>query len=105
MEMDAQQMTGWLAQSGWLLPVLGAWVLGGAALGLIYFRFLRRSAGLMVAGGAGPGRALLLVLFRVAGLGGILLIAAMQGALPLLATALGVMIGRQVVMRQAESDN
>lgn len=105
MEMDAQHMIGWVAQSGWFLPGLGAWTLGGVGLGLVYFRFLRHSAGLMVAGGAGPGRALLLVLLRVAGMGGILLIAAMQGALPLLATTLGVMIGRHVVMRQAERDS
>lgn len=104
MEMDAQHMMDWVAQSGWLLPGLGVWALGGAGLGVVYFRFLRRSAGLMVSGEAGPGRALLLVLFRVAGLGGVLLIAAMQGALPLLAAALGVMIGRQVVMRQTEKE-
>lgn len=98
-------MMDWVLDSGWLLPELGAWALGGVGLGVAYFRFLRHSAGLMVAGEVGPGRALVLVLFRVAGLGGILLIAAMQGALPLLAAALGVMIGRQVVMRQAERDN
>lgn len=98
-------MIDWVLQSGWLLPGLGAWVLGGAALGVVYFRFLRHSAGLMVAGEAGPGRALMLVLFRVAGLGGLLLIAALQGAMPLLAAALGVMVGRQVVMRQTEKES
>ena len=98
-------MIDWVLQLGWLLPGLGAWGLGGATLGVVYFRFLRHSAGLMVAGEIGPGRALTLVLFRVAGLGGILLIAAMQGALPLLAAALGVMIGRQVVMRQTRKES
>jgi len=98
-------MMDWLAQSGWLLPALGAWALGGAGLGVVYFRVLRHSAGLIVAGEAGPGWTLLMVLFRLAGMGGVLLIAAIQGALPLLAVAFGVMVGRQVVMRQAKGDS
>jgi hypothetical protein len=103
--MDAQRMMDLISQSGWMLPALAAWLIGGAAIGLAYFLFLRHVTGLMVTGKAGPARALLLVLLRVAGLGGVLLISAMQGVAYLLAAALGVMIGRQVVMYRTRKAN
>lgn len=80
--------------------ILALWVAGGGALGLIYFRMVRHSADLMLSGRrSGPWLGLALVLLRMAGLGGVLIVAAMQGAGPLLAAAMGLLIGRFAVMR------
>ncbi|MCF8485021.1 MAG: hypothetical protein K9G71_07390 [Rhodobacteraceae bacterium] len=82
--------------------ILIGWLTGGVGLGLIYFRLVRHSAEVMLSGRrAGPLIGLALVLLRMAGLGGILIIAAMQGAMPLLLASLGLLIGRFVVMRAA----
>lgn len=84
------------------LLVLALWLAGGGLIGLIYFRMVRHSAELMLSarrGGVLFGVAL--VLLRMAWLGGVLIIAAMQGAGPLLAAALGVLIGRFAMMRRA----
>ena len=79
---------------------LTLWLAGGGAIGLIYFRMVRHSADLILSGRrGGPLFGVGLVLLRMAGLGGVLIIAAMQGAGPLLAAALGVLIGRFAVMR------
>lgn len=83
------------------LLILALWLAGGGLIGLIYFRMVRHSADLMLSrqrGGLLFGVAL--VLLRMAGLGGVLVIAAMQGAGPLLAAALGLLIGRFAVMRR-----
>ncbi len=81
---------------------LAVWLAGGVVIGLIYFRMVRHSADLMLSGRrGGPWFGLVLVLLRMAGLGGVLVIAAMQGAGPLLATSLGLLIGRLAVMRAA----
>jgi hypothetical protein len=67
-------------------------------VGLIYFRMVRHSADLMLSGRrGGPWFGIALVLVRMAGLGGVLIIAAMQGTGPLLAASLGLLIGRMVV--------
>ncbi len=79
---------------------LAIWLAGGGMIGLIYFRMVRHSADLMLsARPGGPWSSLALVLLRLAGLGGVLVMAAMQGAGPLLAASLGLLIGRFVVMR------
>ena len=79
---------------------LALWLTGGGVLGLIYFRMVRHSAGLLLSGRRGGTAAGLgLVALRLAGLGGVLMIAALQGAGPLLAAALGLMIGRFAVLR------
>ncbi|GGB55685.1 hypothetical protein GCM10011316_29680 [Roseibium aquae] len=71
-------------------------------IGLIYFRMVRQSADLMLSGRrGGPLFGVALVLLRMAGLGGVLIVAAIQGAGPLLAAALGLLIGRLAVMRRA----
>lgn len=83
------------------LMILALWLAGGGLIGLIYFRMVRHSADLMLSrrrNGALFGVAL--VLLRMAGLGGVLIIAAMQGAGPLLAAAVGLLIGRFAMMRR-----
>jgi len=82
------------------LLILLLWLAGGGVIGLIYFRMVRHSADLMLSGQrGGPLFGVSLVLLRMAGLGAVLIIAAMQGAGPLLAMALGVLIARFAVMR------
>lgn len=94
MALDGQRMSD--------LLILTLWLAGGVVIGLLYFRMVRRSADLMLSGGrGGPLFGLALVLVRMAGLGGVLIIAAMQGAGPLLAATLGLLIGRFSVMRRA----
>lgn len=84
------------------LGILAIWLAGGVLIGLIYFRLVRHCANLMMSGlRGGPLFGLALVLVRMAGLGGVLIIAVMQGAGPLLAAALGLLIGRFAVMRRA----
>lgn len=78
------------------------WLVCGLVLGLIYFALVRRSADLILsARRGGPLLGLGLTLARLAGLGGVLIVAAMQGAGPLLVAALGVLIGRVAVMQRA----
>jgi hypothetical protein len=92
--LDGQFMTN--------LPSLALWLTGGVILGLIYFRMVRHSVKLMLSGrSSGPLYALALVLLRLAGLGGVLVVAAMQGAGPLLAAMLGLLTARFAVMRWA----
>lgn len=82
--------------------VLALWLAGGGLIGLAYFRMVRHSSDLMLSGRqGGPLFGMALVLLRMAGLGGVLIIAAMQGAGPLLAAALGLLIGRFAMMRRA----
>lgn len=84
------------------LSILALWLVGGVAIGLIYFRMVRHSADLMLSGRrGGPWVGGALVLLRMAGLAGVLIIAVMQGAGPLLAAALGLLIGRFAMMRRA----
>ncbi|MDZ4135212.1 MAG: ATP synthase subunit I [Paracoccaceae bacterium] len=82
------------------IVILAGWAFGGGMLGVIYFRMVRHSADLMLSGRrGGPWLGLALVLVRMAGLGGVLIIAAMQGAWPLLAAGAGLWVGRFVVLR------
>lgn len=87
------------------LAILAFWLAGGGMTGQIYFRIVRRSADLMLtARRGGPLLGVALVLLRMAVLGGALIIAAMQGAGPLLAASLGLLIGRMAVMRAARAE-
>jgi hypothetical protein len=83
------------------MSALPLWLAGGVVLGLAYFALIRRSAALIVSARGGPWLALALGLLRLGGLAAVLFLAALQGAGPLLAMALGVLAGRVAVMRGA----
>jgi hypothetical protein len=86
-------------------PILALWLAGGLVLGLIYFRLVRLSADLLLSDRRGaPVFGVALVLVRLAGLGGVLILAATQGAGPLLAASLGLLIGRWWTMRGARAE-
>lgn len=99
MEMDE------VAMSQTLLDALGvfAWpavfLALGVGLGLVYFQMLRRAANLLVEG-ARARRVIALTLGRFALAAAALALAAMQGAAPLAAMALGVFFGRWLVLRE-----
>ena len=78
---------------------LSAHLIAGILLGLVYFRGLWWNARLFTAGGHAP-TAILLMVGRIALLGGLLTLASLEGAAPLLAMALGVLIARALVMRR-----
>lgn len=78
------------------------WLVGGVLIGLLYFRMVHQSAALMLSQRRGaPWFGLALVLLRLVGLGGVLILAALQGAGPLLAAAMGLLIGRFAILRWA----
>lgn len=86
------------------LPILlgwAAWLALGVLLGGIYFHMLRRSVDLLVGDGSALW-AVLLTLGRLAIVGTGLALASLQGAMPLLLAALGLLIGRKLVMRRQE---
>jgi F1F0 ATPase subunit 2 len=86
---------GWAAL---LLPAVHLAV--GTALGVLYFRALWWNVGRL----GGDGRVtttIALTIGRFVLLGGLLALASLEGALPLLMMALGVLIGRAIVMRHA----
>jgi hypothetical protein len=75
-----------------------AFVAAGALAGLVYFGLLRWNTMLYLGGNrAGAGAALHIV--RLAALAALLMLTATCGALPLLLTALGLLIARPLVMR------
>ena len=71
----------------------------GFGLGLLYFQGIWRNARLFVSGDH-MITAVALGLGRFILLGGVLAIAALEGALPLLVMALGVLIARPLIMRR-----
>ena len=71
----------------------------GIAAGLLHFLLLRWNTRLFIT--AGALHALGVQALRLMVLAGVLLLAARLGAMPLLLTALGVMIARQFVVRRA----
>ena len=86
-------------------PILALWLAGGWILGLIYFRLVRYSADLLLSVRRGaPLFGVAMVLVRLAGLGGVLVLAALQGAGPLLAASLGLLIGRWWMMRGVRAE-
>jgi hypothetical protein len=87
--------------SAWILgPILLAHLVAGVGLGVVYFRGLRWNVRLFVRGRA-LGGSLALMAARSVLMIGLLTLAALEGAAPLLAVALGVLIGRFAVMRRA----
>ena len=73
----------------------------GITAGLLHFLLLRWNTRLFVAGGA--LRAIGVQGLRLAALAGVLLLAARLGAMPMMLTALGVMIARQIVVRRTQA--
>lgn len=78
---------------------LGVHLAAGIALGLFYFRAVWWSARLFAQGGR-AATMIVLIAGRFVGLGGLLALASLEGALPLLIMALGVLIARSAVMRR-----
>lgn len=83
-----------------------AWALGltanlgaGVGLGFVYFYALMWNARLFALGGRAM-TAIGLMIGRLAVLGVALMAASLEGALPLLVTALGVLFGRGLIMRR-----
>jgi F1F0 ATPase subunit 2 len=101
LEMGAERMSllafdpipGWAA---FLAPAIHLAV--GTALGVLHFRALwwnvRR-----LGGNGRVATTIALMIGRFVLLGGLLALASLEGALPLLMMALGVLIGRAIVMR------
>ena len=81
-----------------LLLILAAHLAAGAGVGVLFFRGLWWNTRLMVGGGP-VSTALALMLGRFLLLSGLLTLAALEGAAPLLVTALGVFVGRFFVLR------
>jgi len=82
-----------------LAPLLLANLLGGLLLGWLYFGLIWRSARLFAQGG-GLRLLLLTGLGRLAALALALLLAALEGALPLLVVAAGMLIARALYLRR-----
>ena len=78
---------------------LAAHLAVGIALGIFFFRSLWWNARRFAAGGRAI-TAVALMIGRFALLGGLLTLASLEGALPLLMMALGVLIARPVVIRR-----
>jgi F1F0 ATPase subunit 2 len=78
---------------------LAAHLAAGIALGIFYFRSLWWNARRFAAGGRAI-TAVALMIGRFALLGGLLTLASLEGALPLLMMALGVLVARPVIIRR-----
>jgi F1F0 ATPase subunit 2 len=102
LEMDRERMSllafntlaGWAALLG-----LATHLAAGTALGILYFCGLWWNVRELT----GDGRlmtTIVLMIGRFILLGGLLVLASLEGALPLLAMALGVLMGRFIVMRR-----
>jgi hypothetical protein len=90
MEMDAQTMT-------YLLPLLAAAL--GIAMGVLHFATLERVTRLYLKGGS-VGQAVALQVARLGLVTAFFVGLALLGAKPLLAGALGLLIGRAIVLRR-----
>jgi len=77
---------------------LGAHLAAGVMLGVLYFRLLWWTTSRFASGGPAT-TTIALMIGRFAVLGGVLTLASLEGALPLLIMALGVLIARSAVMR------
>jgi F1F0 ATPase subunit 2 len=102
MEMDAERMT---SLSFGNLPAwvtcfsLAAHLAAGIVIGVLYFRSLWWNTRRSTSGGH-VSTTIAVMVGRFAILGVILTLASLEGALPLLLMALGVVIARPVVMRR-----
>ena len=82
-----------------LLPVLAAYFAAGILAGWVYFRSLWWTANRLGTDGRITS-AVAVIGVRFAMLGGLLCAASLQGAAPLLAMALGVLLARFAVLRR-----
>jgi F1F0 ATPase subunit 2 len=78
---------------------LSAHLAAGIALGILYFRSLWWNASRFTGGGRAT-TTITLMIGRFALLGGLLTLASLEGAPPLLMMALGILIARSAVMRR-----
>ncbi len=78
--------------------IMGAHFVAGLLVGVAYFRALWWNAQLFAAGGR-VSASIAVMAGRFALLGGVLVLAGREGALPLLLLALGVLTARFAVMR------
>jgi F1F0 ATPase subunit 2 len=92
--MDAKRMN----VDALMLVTLGAYLTAGFVVGTLYFVCLWWNARLLAERG-GAGVSILLMLARFAVLGGVLTLAAREGAMPLLLMEAGILIARFAVMR------
>jgi hypothetical protein len=83
--------------------VLAAHVAAGAAVGALFFRALWWNTRIIIGGGA-VSTAIALTLSRFILVGGLLTLAAFEGAAPLAASSLGVFVGRFFVLRSIGKD-
>jgi F1F0 ATPase subunit 2 len=103
--MDEEHMSFWGADSmpAWaILFGLAAHLAVGVGLGVVYFRGLWWNARLFVMAGHVPA-SIALMIGRLVLLGGALILTSLEGALPLLMTALGLVIARAAVMRRVQA--
>jgi F1F0 ATPase subunit 2 len=102
LEMDEERMRFLSFDSLPLWPTLFSVVvdiIGGIVLGILYFRSLWWITRRFTEGGRAT-TTIALMIARFALLVGLLTLASLEGALPLLMMALGVLIARTVVMRE-----
>jgi F1F0 ATPase subunit 2 len=99
--MDAGRMTltPFDGLSGATLASVGAHLAAGIVAGVFYFRSLWWTARRVSLGGRVTAT-LAVMVCRLALIGGLLTLASLEGALPLLVMALGVLIARFAVMRR-----
>jgi F1F0 ATPase subunit 2 len=100
LEMDEKRMSiaSFAALPAWVVSLgLSAHLGGGFALGILYFRSLWWSVNRFGGRGSLAGTVALMI-GRFVLIGGVLTLASLEGALPLLATALGVLIARSAVV-------
>lgn len=93
---DFQSLPGWAAALS-----LGLHLTAGVGLGVLYFQGVRWSAHRFVEGGH-TGTTVALTIGRFFLLGGLLTGASLEGAVPLLTMAVGLLAARVGVMRQVQ---
>jgi F1F0 ATPase subunit 2 len=98
LEMDGKRMR-FLSIDALMLLSLPAHLAAGIVLGVLYFRSLWWTACRFTGGGRAT-TTIALMIGRFVLLGGLLALASLEGALPLLVITLGVLIARFMVMRR-----